>query len=114
LIIACVAYILRTVGYVLVPEMSFVVLSLDLLHGISFACSQIAGVQFIASVMPDTYEASGQGVLLIIRGTGATLGLFLGGIMEDKLGGRGLYACLSAVVTFGLAILGLASMMKRN
>lgn len=112
--IACVAYIARTVGYVLVPEMNFVVISLDLLHGISFACSQIAGVQFVASVMPDTYEASGQGVLLIIRGAGATIGLFAGGIMEEKLGGRGLYACLSAVVTFGLAILVVASMMKRN
>jgi PPP family 3-phenylpropionic acid transporter len=112
--IACVAYIVRTIGYVLVPEMSFVVISLDLLHGISFACSQIAGVQFVATVMPDTYEASGQGVLLIIRGAGATIGLFVGGIMEDTLGSRGLYACLSAVVTFGLAILGVASMTKRN
>ena len=112
--IACVAYIVRTIGYVLVPKMGWIVLSLDLLHGVSFACSQIAGVEFIVSVMPDTYEASGQGVLLFIRGIGATLGLLAGGIMEDALGDRGLYIGLSVVVTSGLLVLGTASLFAKS
>jgi predicted MFS family arabinose efflux permease len=78
-----------------------------MLHGVSFACSQIAAVEFIAQIMPNTYEASGQGLLLLVRGLGATSGLFFGGLVEDRIGGRGLYACLSGVVTIGLLIFGI-------
>eukprot|EP00557_Chaetoceros_sp_GSL56_P002731 CAMPEP_0176499666 /NCGR_PEP_ID=MMETSP0200_2-20121128/13061_1 /TAXON_ID=947934 /ORGANISM="Chaetoceros sp., Strain GSL56" /LENGTH=482 /DNA_ID=CAMNT_0017898125 /DNA_START=157 /DNA_END=1605 /DNA_ORIENTATION=+ len=102
---ACLAYILRTIGYILVPRMGFIVLSLDLLHGISYACSQTAGVEFMARIIPDSYEASGQGLLLLIRGLGATLGLLSGGMIEDALGGRGLYGFLCGIVSFGLVVL---------
>ena len=110
MILACAAFIVRTIGYGLVPRMGWFVLCLDMLHGISFACSQIASVEFIAKAMPNTYEASGQGLLLVIRGAGATIGLFFGGMIEDAIGGRGLYACLCAVVTFGLLLFCLAWM----
>lgn len=107
LIIASLAFIMRTIGYVMVPNMGWPVLCLDMLHGVSFACSQIAAVEFIAQIMPNTYEASGQGLLLLVRGLGATSGLFFGGLVEDRIGGRGLYACLSGVVTIGLLIFGI-------
>lgn len=107
--LACLAYILRTIGYIFVPHMGIIVLSLDLLHGISYACSQTAGVEFVARIIPDSYEASGQGLLLLIRGLGATLGLLTGGMVEDALGGRGLYAFLCGTVTSGFLILSLTS-----
>lgn len=103
--VACLAYILRTIGYILVPHMGFTVLSLDLLHGISYACSQTAGVEFMARIIPDSYEASGQGLLLLIRGLGATVGLLCGGMIQDALGGRGLYGFLCGIVTFGFSVL---------
>lgn len=107
--VACLSYILRTIGYILVPRMGFTVLSLDLLHGISYACSQTAGVEFMARIIPDSYEASGQGLLLLIRGLGATVGLLSGGMIQDALGGRGLYGFLCGIVTFGFTILVLTS-----
>ena len=41
--ISCGAFILRTIGYVIVPRMGMIVFILDLLHGVSFAMSQGAG-----------------------------------------------------------------------
>lgn len=106
LIIASLAFIVRTACYSFVPSMGWIIFCLDMLHGISFACSQTASVEFIARIMPNTYEASGQGLLLLIRGLGATIGLFFGGIVEDQIGGRGLYSCLSGIVSFGLLVFG--------
>jgi hypothetical protein len=68
LILACVAFILRMVGYMNVPHMGLLVFALDLFHGITYACSQSASVAFISEIMPDSYEASGQGILLLVRG----------------------------------------------
>ncbi len=93
--------------------MGWPVLCLDMLHGISFASSQIAGVEFISQMMPDSYEASGQGLLLFIRGLGATIGLCLSGFIEDQIGGRGLYACLSVTLLFIVSIFG-ATLSKEN
>lgn len=102
--ISCGAFILRTIGYVIVPRMGMIVFILDLLHGVSFAMSQGAGVAFMESITPETYEASGQGLLLFVRGLGATIGLLLGGVVQQRIGGRGMYAILSGLTSFGLLI----------
>lgn len=61
-------------------------------------------VAFMESIAPETYEASGQGLLLFVRGLGASIGLLLGGVVQQTIGGRGLYAILSCLVSFGLLI----------
>eukprot|EP01083_Nonionella_stella_P078495 214871_1 len=102
LILACAAYVFRTIGYVLVPKMGLIVFALDLLHGITYACAQSASVAYIASIMPDSYEASGQGILMLIKGMGGAIGLVLGGVAQEYIGSRALYACLSSLVAFGM------------
>ncbi len=102
LMTACFAFILRTIGYVLVPKMGLEVFALDLFHGITFACAQSASVAYINDIVPDNYEASGQGLLLLIKCLGGTIGLVGGGLVQEYYGARVLYACLGILVSFGL------------
>lgn len=111
LVLACVAFIFRTIGYVIVPAMGPVVFALDLFHGITYACSQAASVAYVAQIMPDSYEASGQGLLLLIRGMGGTIGLILGGIAQEFVGARILYAALGFIITCGMSTLIIVSLL---
>jgi hypothetical protein len=106
--VACFSFILRVVGYVLITKMSIVVLCLDLFHGVSYALSQIGCVDYISSIVPEGYEASGQGLLVLFRGSGAVLGLLLGGWAEEKFGPKVLYSGLASIVLIGLVTLLLA------
>jgi len=103
--LACFCYILRVVGYVLVRKMGVVVLCLDLLHGASYALSQIGCVEYISCIVPEGYEASGQGLLVLFRGSGAVLGLLIGGWVEEKFGPKVLYAGLASIVSIGIVSL---------
>ena len=61
LILAGLAYVIRVVGYTLVPMgHMWIVLLLETLHGISYACSKTGSVEYVARIMPKGYEASGQ------------------------------------------------------
>ena len=95
---ACMSFVVRTAGYTLIQRMGIKILLLDLLHGVLYACSQSAGVAFVEEMIPNGYEASGQGLLSLIRGVGASLGLLLGGIIEERFGATFLYGGLSLLV----------------
>jgi len=88
-----------------------IVLALDLFHGITFACSQSAGVAYMNEIIPDSYEASGQGILVLVRGLGGTIGLAFGGIVQENIGARHLYSCLGLIVFGGLSSLISVSIM---
>jgi len=74
-------------------------------HGVSYALSQIGCVDYISSIVPEGYEASGQGMLVLFRGSGAVLGLFIGGWVEQKFGPKVLYSGLATIVSIGVAAL---------
>ena len=112
--LACISYSARTVGYVLVHRMGINILLLDLLHGFSYALSQSAGVAYVEEKMPIGLEASGQGLLSLVRGVGASLGLLLGGFLEDNFGAKFLYAILSLLVFMAALLLEIAHYCKRR
>jgi len=59
------------IGYTFVPDgKMYLILLLDLTHGITYAGSKTASVEYIAKLMPEGYEASGQGVLTFVSYTG--------------------------------------------
>jgi len=60
---AGVAYVIRVVGYTLIPYgKMYIVLMLELLHGVSYAGSKAGSVEFISRSIPEGREAAGQGI----------------------------------------------------
>jgi len=107
LLLACLCYTTRVVGYSLVPEgHAMYILLLEPLHGITYACGQTAMVDFVVNAnLPQGYEASGQGLVQLFKGSGSTIGLLLGGWAEDSVGPRVLYRVAAGVVASGAAVL---------
>jgi MFS family permease len=115
LLTAMFCYILRVLGYTLIPVGHVVyALVLEPLHGVTYACSQTAVVDFVAQSMPAGYEATGQGIVYLVRGLGSVVGLLLGGWAEDAVGPRVLYRSAAAVVLTGSLVLGLASLRRQG
>jgi MFS_1 like family len=114
LLLACFCYMTRVVGYSLIPQgQPWLVLFLEPLHGVTYACGSLSGTEFVAQLVPRGYDASGQGFLYALRGFGSIIGLLFGGFGEELLGARTTYRLLAAVVAFGFAVLGMAS-LRRN
>ena len=113
--ISSLAYIVRVVGYSIIPKQyPALVLLLEPLHGVTYACSKASGVEFAARYSPKGYEASGQGILTIFSGAGNCLGVLLGGILEDKFGSRIMYRCFATIVTIGAAFFGFAQLKTKR
>ena len=103
--IACLAYIIRVVAYTCIPKGHMIlVLLVEPLHGVTYACSKTSSVEFAARLSPTGYESSGQGVISMIFGIGSVLGLSLGGWIEEALGPIILYRSYAAIVAIGLVI----------
>jgi MFS family permease len=115
LLLSMFCYILRVVGYSLIPNGHVVyALFLEPLHGVTYACSQTAVVDFVARHMPVGAEATGQGLIYMFRGGGAILGLWIGGWVQGTLGARVLYRAAAVVVASGCGALWIAYRMLRE
>jgi Na+/melibiose symporter-like transporter len=109
LLVAAFCYIVRVIGYSLIPEGSIgYVLFFEPLHGVTYACAVTSTVDFVSQLMPEGYEASGQGIIYVVRGSGSILGLFLGGWAEDVVGPRVVYRIFATIVLVGSATFGIA------
>jgi hypothetical protein len=105
LLLAGGCYAVRVLGYSLIPNKHILyVLILEPLHGITYACSTTAAVAFVAQFMPVGYEASGQGLVYLIRGVGSVAGLWLGGWATDVLGARIVYRAGALLVLVGMSL----------
>lgn len=105
-LVACVAFVVRVIGYTLVPsERPALVLFLEPLHGVTYACSSTASVEFVANATPSGREAGGQGLLNAFRGLGYVLGLSIGGRVEQTRGPETMYRGMAAFVGVGTVAL---------
>jgi len=103
---AATAYIVRAVGYSLIPQSHpYWVLLLEPLHGITIAFASTSSVDVASSWVPRGYESSGQGFLSMIGQLGQFVGLCIAGYLD----GRTLYRVLAAVVTVGASILAMGN-----
>ena len=115
LLMAGLAYVVRVVGYTLVPTgHMWIVLCLETLHGISYACSKTGSVEFVARIMPKGYEASGQGLLFVIRFVGVVVGLVAGGYIQEIFGPRVMYGVMASTVFAGMVVLLLAEVCVKG
>ena len=102
LLLACSCYIVRVIGYSCIPKgHGWMVLLFEPLHGVTYACTQTAVVDFVAPLMPPGYQASGQGLAQCFRGLGGILGVGVGGFIAEIDGDRFVYRLAAAVVMLG-------------
>lgn len=80
------------------------VLLIEPLHGFTYAGSQVAAVEYVNRNMPEGSEASGQGIVNLIRGSANVIGLWLGGFLQDAFGPRVMYRVFVAAVTVGISV----------
>lgn len=104
---AMFCYMTRVVGYTLIPtgHASYALL-LEPLHGITYACSATAAVEFVARLMPPQQQSTGQGLVNAVRQIGAVIGLVVGSWAEDTVGPHILYRTAAAMVLIGSLLLG--------
>jgi PPP family 3-phenylpropionic acid transporter len=102
LLIAMTTIGLRLICYSLTTQ-PWVVLVIQLCHGLTFAAIYIAGVHFADQVAPPGMKATTQGMFSgTLMGFGAAAGGLLGGILLDSFTPGGMYGITGALVLVGL------------
>jgi hypothetical protein len=112
---AMICYMVRVLGYTIIPQGKILyVLLLEPMHGVTYACSAIGSVDYVAQAMPTGYEATGQGIVYFLRSIGNVVGLIFGGWAEDALGPRSLYRYAALMVAIGSVVFGMAMLVQQN
>jgi PPP family 3-phenylpropionic acid transporter len=102
LIIAMTAISLRLVLYSITTA-PWVVLVIQLIHGLTFAAIFLAGVSYADQIAPSGMKATTQGMFSgTLMGFGAGTGGLLGGILMDRFDPSGMYAIVGGIVFAGL------------
>jgi MFS transporter, PPP family, 3-phenylpropionic acid transporter len=104
LIIAMTAISLRLICYSLVTQ-AWVVLLIQLSHGLTYAAVYTAGVYYADQVAPPGMQATTQGMFSgTLMGFGSAAGAFLGGILLDRFSPGGMFAITGLLVLVGLIL----------
>ncbi|CAB9520265.1 expressed unknown protein [Seminavis robusta] len=113
LVIAGLAYIVRVIGYTMIPRNHiWMIWVLELLHGLTFAGTLTAMAEFAAVVVP--YNPNQQATLVhlvsLLRGKAMTAAVFWGALVQQEVGPKYMYrrytlVVILAVLSFGLALL---------
>jgi PPP family 3-phenylpropionic acid transporter len=98
LVVANLAWIIRAVGYALFDH-AWVVLLLELLHGISFGLFYSAAVHICVQQSPPGMESTMQSLLdMTYAGFGVALGDIAGGFLFDVIGSSATFILFSVLV----------------
>jgi MFS transporter, PPP family, 3-phenylpropionic acid transporter len=104
LIIAMTTIGLRLICYALVTR-PWVILLIQLCHGLTFAAIYTAGVHYADQVAPPGMKATTQGMFNgTLMGFGAAAGGLLGGVLLDSFSPGGMYAFIGTLVLVGLIV----------
>jgi PPP family 3-phenylpropionic acid transporter len=102
LIIAMATIGLRLIFYSL-TTLPWVVLLIQLVHGLTFAVILIAGVSYADQVAPAGMKATTQGMFSgTLMGFGAATGGLLGGVLMERFQPAGMYGIVGAIVLVSL------------
>eukprot|EP00929_Paragymnodinium_shiwhaense_P019001 TRINITY_DN13095_c0_g1_i1.p1 TRINITY_DN13095_c0_g1~~TRINITY_DN13095_c0_g1_i1.p1 ORF type:complete len:437 (+),score=53.32 TRINITY_DN13095_c0_g1_i1:124-1434(+) len=104
LVIAGLCWVIRGVGYTLIPKGDGVwILLFEPLHGVTYAAWQTASVEVMAEITPSRLAATGQTFLGSLRGlAGTATGNLFGGMVISKFGEATLYRGVAALIALGL------------
>jgi MFS transporter, PPP family, 3-phenylpropionic acid transporter len=102
LVIAMTVIGLRLISYSLTTQ-AWVVLLIQLVHGLTFAAIYTAGVYYADQIAPPGMKATAQGMFSgTLMGFGSAVGGLLGGVLMDRFSPGGMYAFAGTLVLVGL------------
>src|SRR5690606_6939379 len=114
LLMALAACVVRLLAYTLLPPV-WLVLPINLLHGLTFAALWVAGVSYANEVAPKGLGATAQGLFTgMTMGLGSAGGALLGGTLYDSLGPAAMYRAAACCVLVGLIFFVLAGRTQRD
>lgn len=113
LLLSLSAYVVRLIAYTFLPPV-WLVLVINLLHGLTFAALWAAGVSHANEVAPTGMGATAQGLFTgVTMGLGAAVGALLGGLVYDSFGPLVLFRAGAAIVFIGIVFF-VVTGRKRN
>lgn len=87
-------------------------LGIQLLHGLTLPLMLVAGVTYADENAPSGMSATAQGLFYaMVSGVGAAVGGFVGGLLLEMIGGRGMFLVFGTAV---LVIVGIAELIRRR
>ena len=102
LLLAIAAYVVRLLAYTLMPPV-WLVLPINLLHGLTFSALWVAGVSYVNQVTPKGSGATAQGLFSgLTMGLGSATGAVLGGTLYDSLGPTVVFQAAALWIAVGL------------
>lgn len=107
---AGLAYTIRVLGYSFAKNM-YIILLLELLHGITYAGHKAGSVEYISSRTPAGCEAAGQGLLVFVLYSGIVAGLIYAGWIQEVLGARVMFRSMATIVSIGMIVLLIAELV---
>jgi MFS transporter, PPP family, 3-phenylpropionic acid transporter len=112
LLISLSAYVIRLLAYNVLPPV-WLVLPINLLHGLTFSALWVAGVSYANEVAPKGMGATAQGLFAgITMGLGSAAGALLGGTLYDSLGAIMMFRVAAGIVAMGLIFFASAGRTK--
>lgn len=114
LLMSLLAYVVRLLAYTLMPPV-WLVLPINLLHGLTFSALWVAGVSYANEVAPKGMGATAQGLFTgMTMGLGAAGGALLGGTLYDSLGPAVMFRVAAGCVLVGLIFFVLAGRSRQG
>ncbi|GLX68872.1 MFS transporter [Paenibacillus glycanilyticus] len=94
------------------------VVGLQLFQGLSFVLFYAASIQYLYTLIPEQWKATGQTILaMLLFGISSIISSALGGWLFDWIGGQALYACMAVLSLIGMCcslfVQGTVNQMKR-
>lgn len=106
IIFALVMMAIRLVGYAITNNPG-IALSLQLLHGPTFAAIWMAGVAYVAEIAPPGLGNTAQGMFTgVVMGLGSALGALTGGILYQSIGFSKMFLFAGVSVLFACLLFG--------
>lgn len=108
LLLSLTVFVLRLAIYAAFP-LAEIVLAANLLHGLTFSASWVAGVTYANQIAPPGLGATTQGLFSgVMMGLGAALGALAGGLLYETAGPSAMYGVVAVCVAAGVLFFALA------
>lgn len=108
LLLSLTIFVLRLAIYAAFP-LAEIVLAANLLHGLTFSASWVAGVTYANQIAPPGLGATAQGLFSgVTMGLGAALGALTGGLLYETAGPGVMYGVVAVCVAAGVLFFALA------
>ena len=101
--IAHVAYVIRVVGYTLIPNPWWLLL-LEPLHGVTYACFQLSSVAIASDLATNKLQSTAQGLRSACLNLGAAVGYVTGGYIMQNYDSNTLYRVMAGIIFFALVL----------